>query len=93
MNNRKSNIGEVNGYVGSSGLVIWRFWLQITSQQSLRCTRSKDLSSSKSASGCTEKDEENAAIRDAYEAVPVVHCTALQLLRRNMELLQQERNH
>ena len=48
---------------------------------------------SKSASGCTEKDEENAAVRDAYEAVPVVHCTAPQLLRRNMELLQQGRNH
>ena len=28
-----------------------------------------------------------------HEAVPVVYCTALQLLRRNMELLQQERNH
>lgn len=53
----------------------------------------KDLSSSKSLRGCTEKDEENAAVRDAYEAVPVVHCTALQLLRRNMELLQQGRNH
>ena len=59
----------------------------------IRCARSKDLSWSKPASGCTEKDEENAAVRDAYEAVPVVHCTALQLLRRNMELLQQGRNH
>ena len=59
----------------------------------IRCARSKDLSSRKSASGCTEKDEENAALRDTYEAVPVVHCTALQLLRGNMELLQQGRNH
>ena len=58
-----------------------------------RGAHSKDLSSSKSASGCTEKYEENAAVRDAYEAVPVVHCTALQLLRRNMELLQQGPNH
>ena len=52
-------------------------WCYDRQKAEIRCARSKDLSSSKSASGCTEKDEENAAGRDRrmklYQSFIVPH--------------------